>query len=78
MTIAAVDGSWTVSCWVDDQQGRLFFWAAYNGWSSANSVRNSQSPVDDCAIMISIVDNAPVVTWHQWWKTVRHRADGIR
>ncbi|MYN16803.1 hypothetical protein GTP81_08565 [Rugamonas sp. FT107W] len=41
-------------------------WSAFNGWSSQNIVQNSGAPVDDCSIMINLVNGSPVVTWQPW------------
>jgi len=64
MTISS--SAWSVSCWVDDQNNRVFMWSAFNGWSSQNIVQNSGAPVDDCSIMINLVNGSPVVTWQPW------------
>jgi hypothetical protein len=65
ITIAADDHSWAVSFWVNDQDSRQFYWSDTNAYSQANPVPASQN-VDDTALMITINNGRPVVTWTAW------------
>jgi len=65
ITVAANDGSWTVSFWVDDDDGRMLYWSDFNGFSTEHTVPASKD-VTDCALMIRVVNGSPVVSWAAW------------
>lgn len=65
INVAATDGSWVVSFWVDDDDGRILYWSNFDGYSTQNSVPRSKD-VTDCALMIHLVNGSPVVTWAPW------------
>ena len=65
ITIAANDGSWVVSLWVDDDNGRMLYWSDFNGFSTEHTAPASKD-VTDSTLMIRLVNGSPVVTWAAW------------
>ncbi|MBO9710791.1 MAG: hypothetical protein J7521_21530 [Caulobacter sp.] len=65
ISVVAVDGSWQVSFWVNDDEGRMLYWSNFDGFSTQNSIPASRD-VTDCALMIRLDNGHPIVTWAGW------------
>ncbi len=64
--VAAKNGAWLVTFWVNDQDDRLFYWSDFDGFSTEHPV-NASKGVTDCTIMI-MRDRAGkiAVEWRHW------------
>jgi hypothetical protein len=65
ITVAATNGAWAVSFWANDDQNNRFYWSNSNSYSEANPVPTSDN-IDNSAVMITIQNGLPVVTWTVW------------
>ena len=65
ISVTANDGSWIVTFWVNDQDGRLLYWSDFDGYSTQNPVPGSRD-VTDCSLMIVKNGPKPQVVWQPW------------
>jgi len=65
ITVKADDGSWVVSFWVDDDNGRKFYWSDFDGFTTNHPV-DASVDVTDCALMIVMDGAKPRVVWTAW------------
>jgi hypothetical protein len=61
-TIAANDGSWTVTIWNDDDNDRLFYWSPGDFFSTEHPVPGS----NEWKNVALVVASGPVVYCSQW------------
>lgn len=63
--IQAIDDSWTVSLWSNDQEGGKLYWNSSDGYSVGHPLEGSQ---DDWSGTILIQQQAGVlsVVWNSW------------
>lgn len=64
-TIAADDGTWTISVWNDDHQDHLLYWSAGTYFSNQNPIAGTNN-WRDVTLLVKLGAKGPVLTCNTW------------